>query len=442
MTQTFKLTAKQQSLRDMLAGPKKHSLLYGGSRSGKTFLLCYAVATRSLVAPQSRHAIFRRHGVAVKQSIGKDTFPKVLARAYPQLKYRWHEQDGYFEFENGSEVWLAGLDDKERVDKILGKEFVTLYFNEASEIPLSSYMVAQTRLAQKVARSDHGDLPLRSYVDLNPTTTAHWTYKMFVQGVHPETGGPVQVEDYQFGVANPTDNAENLPDGYIDGLRNMPERQRRRFHDGEYSSDVANALWRRDDIRQAPQPGSMSRIVVSIDPAATSTAGADETGIICAGISSEGTTGDKLGYVLADDSDRYRPEEWARRAIALYDQFSADRIVAEVNNGGEMVEAVLRASRPDIPFTAVRATRGKVTRAEPIAALYERGKVFHCGEFVELENQMCSFTSDFDRNAQGYSPDRVDALVWAFADLFDEIVDRAPGAEQFKLPARVGGWMR
>ena len=146
--------------------------------------------------------------------------------------------------------------------------------------------------------------------------------------------------------------------------------------------------------------------------------------------------------MLADDSDRYRPEEWARRAIALYDQFSADRIVAEVNNGGEMVEAVLRASRPDIPFTAVQATRGKVTRAEPIAALYERGKVFHCGEFVELENQMCSFTSDFDRNAQGYSPDRVDALVWAFADLFDEIVDRAPSAEQFKLPARVGGWMR
>jgi len=433
---SFKLTPKQAELRDMLAGPQKHTLVYGGSRSGKTFLFCYAVATRAIIAPKSRHAIFRRHGVAVKQSIGKDTMPKVLALAYPEIKWKWHEQDGYFALDNGSEIWLAGLDDKERVDKVLGKEFATIYFNEASEIPLSSYDVAQTRLAQNIQRiNNRGALPLRSYIDLNPTTNAHWTYKLFVDGAHPE-GGTINPDHYQFGVANPMDNAENLPPDYIEALNNMPERQRKRFFLGEYSADSENAMWRRAYIRRAERPHDLQRIVVAIDPAATSLTGSDETGIVCAGVGQ-----DQRGYVLDDESARFRPEEWAMRAISLFDFYSADRIVAEVNNGGEMVEAVLRAQRPDIPFTAVRATRGKVTRAEPIAALYERGKISHCGEFPELENQMCSFTNDFDRKSQGYSPDRVDALVWAFTDLFPEITDRMPSPAAFEIKHTSGGWM-
>lgn len=363
--------------------------------------------------------------------------PKVMALAYPGVKYKWYDQDGYFALENGSEIWLAGLDDKERVDKILGKEFATLYFNEASEIPLSSYMVAQTRLAQKIERIDNrGPLPLRSYVDLNPTTNAHWTYKLFIQGVHPE-GGSVDMTDYKFGVANPMDNAANLLPDYIASLEAMPERQRRRFYHGEFSSDVEAALWRRDWIRRAEKPHDLHRIVVAIDPAATSEIGSDETGIVCAGVD-----GDQLGYVLEDESARFRPEEWARRAISLYDQHDADRIVAEVNNGGDMVESVIRAIRPDIPYTAVRASRGKAIRAEPVSALYERGRVYHCGEFPELESQMCSFTSDFDRKAQGYSPDRVDALVWAFTELFPGMTNRKADISAMKPPrGRSGGWL-
>jgi predicted phage terminase large subunit-like protein len=435
VTQSFSLTPKQAQLRDMLAGPQKHTLLYGGSRSGKTFLLCYAIATRALAAPGSRHAIFRRHGVAVKQSIGRDTFPKVMQLAYPGAPLKWHEQDGFFSMFDGSEVWLAGLDDKERVDKVLGKEFATVYFNEASEIPLSSYMVAQTRLAQKVAKRDGRDLPLRDYVDLNPTTAAHWTYKIFVEGLHPE-GGPIKDRDnYAVGVANPEDNATNLPADYIEALRNLPERQRRRFYSGEFSADVENALWRRDYIKRAHRPAELQRIVVALDPAASSDAGSDETGIICIGVDAEGR-----GFVLEDESGRHRPEEWARRAISLYDQYGADRIIGEVNNGGDMIESVLRAQRPGIPYRAVRASRGKVTRAEPVAALYERGKISHCGEFEELEAQMCSFTLDFDRKAQGYSPDRVDALVWGLTDLFLDVTQQAPDLSRILHPGG-RGWM-
>jgi predicted phage terminase large subunit-like protein len=319
---------------------------------------------------------------------------------------------------------------------VLGKEFATLYFNEASEIPLSSYMVAQTRLAQNIARIEgRGPLPLRSYVDLNPTTQAHWTYRLFVDKVHPEGGLIPNPDDYRTGVANPMDNAENLLPDYLESLKAMPERHRKRFFHGQFSSDTDDALWRRDYIKRAEMPTDMRRIVIAIDPAATAEIGSDETGIVAAGVDIDGQ-----GYVLDDESARFRPEEWARRAISLFDQYGADRIVAEVNNGGDMVEAVLRAIRPDIPYTAVRATRGKVTRAEPIAALYERGKISHCGEFDELEAQMCSFTTGFDRKSQGYSPDRVDALVWAFTDLFPEITDRVPDASQFAIP-RGQGWM-
>jgi phage terminase large subunit-like protein len=156
----------------------------------------------------------------------------------------------------------------------------------------------------------------------------------------------------------------------------------------------------------------LSRVVVAIDPAVTSGEEADETGIVIAGRDYEGR-----GYVLDDRSGRYAPIEWARIAIMLYRKYDADRIVAEVNNGGDLVEATIRMVDDNISFNAVRASRGKVVRAEPVAALYEQKRAHHIGAFPVLEDQMTSFTSDFDRQSAGYSPDRVDALVWAFTEL-------------------------
>lgn len=438
----FTLTPKQISVRDQkIAGPAKHVLLYGGSRSGKTALFCYGIAVRALAAAGSRHAIFRRYGVAVKQSIGLDTMPKVLKLAWPDLAVTWRDQDGYFQLPNGSEVWLAGLDDKERVDKVLGKEFATLYFNEASEIPYQSYLVAQTRLAQSVQTVAGASLRLKDFVDLNPTTRAHWTYRLWRDGVNPDDESPVNRDDYAWGQVNPLDNAANLPEDYIESLQQLPERQRRRFFDGEYSGDNENALWRRDMFKRVTKrngewPVVMKRIVVAIDPAVSNQPGSDETGLIVCALGEDGN-----GYVLDDDSGRYSPEEWARRAVALYRQHEADRIVGEVNNGGDMIEAVLRAHDRNVPFTAVRATRGKVVRAEPVAALYERGKVFHAEGLTQLEDQCCTFTIDFDPKEQGWSPDRVDALVWGFTDLFDGMTRARPKPAPAPLMPRGTSWM-
>lgn len=423
---SFSLTTKQQELLALLKSPARHVLLYGGSRSGKTFLFCYGIATRALRADGSRHGIFRKTNVAVKQSVGKDTFPKVMQLAYPECPVKFYEQDGMFSFPNGSEVWLSGLDDKDRVDKVLGKEFATLYENEASEISYDAHTTLASRLAQKVAvTAGSGEyLPQKHYVDLNPTTQSHWTYKLFVQGIEPIEKRPINREDYTWGVANPVDNEQNLDPAYIAGLQFLPKAKRARFFEGKFSGDSADALWSRAVIdnsrmfvRTDADLPNFKRIVIAIDPAISSETGSNETGIIAAAVDASGQ-----GYVLADASGVYKPDEWARASIALYQHYQADRIVAEANQGGEMVEATIHAQNRDVPVTLVKASRGKYVRAEPIAALYARGRVTHVGEFAELEDQMCTFTADFDRKQEGYSPDRMDALVWAMTELFPGLI--------------------
>lgn len=438
-TQTFDLTAKQKEIRAVFATGAKFFLVYGGSRSGKTFFIIYAIITRMLKAPGSRHVVFRNDGVDAKQSIGNETVPSVLALAYPGLVLKWNGEDNYYQAPNGSQLWLAGLKDKKRLDKVLGKEFATIYLNEASQITLEAFGVVQTRLAQTVMQVDGKRLPLRLYVDLNPTVSAHWTYQIWINGINPEDKTKIadHAAAYRSIVCNPMDNADNLPSDYLDALRNLPERMRRRFFDGAYTADDDNALWRRQWIQRDEAP-ELGRIVVSVDPAVTNTAGSDETGLIVAGMG-----GDKRGYVLADESGRFRPEEWARRAISLYDTYQADAIVCEVNQGGDMVEAMIKAEARGrtIKVIKVTATRAKHVRAEPVAALYEQGKVRHTNSFVELEDQLCAFTVDFDRKAKGYSPDRVDALVWAFTELFPGMTAKKIVKGQFDMPQRKRGWM-
>jgi predicted phage terminase large subunit-like protein len=212
------------------------------------------------------------------------------------------------------------------------------------------------------------------------------------------------------------ENRANLAPRFFDQVIRQYEGTRlgRQELLAEVLEDTPGALWSHgiiDAARQAAAP-SLARIVVAIDPATTSGEDADETGIMVVGKDNQGH-----GYVLADASGKYQPIEWAKIAIAAYRAHRAERIVAETNNGGDMVAATLRMVDPNVPFKAVHASRGKVTRAEPVSALYEQGRMHHIGTFPQLEDQMTSFTSDFDRRSAGYSPDRVDALVWAVTDL-------------------------
>lgn len=431
----FKLTEKQCEVRKVFATAARYILVYGGSRSGKTFFIVYAIITRALKAPGSRHVVFRQDGVDAKQSIGNETIPAVVSLAYPGLEMKWNEKDGFYQLPNGSQIWLCGLKDKARLDKVLGKEFVTIYLNEASQITLEALRVVLTRLAQVVSQVDGRKLEQKLYVDLNPTVAAHWSYQMWILGLTPEDGTKITDHDAEFNhiTVNPSDNVDNLDPAYLKSLASQPERMRKRFFEGLFTADDDNALWRRSYITRADVP-PLVETVVAIDPAAKSEAGSDESGIIVMGICAAG-----VGYVLADESGKYRPEEWARRAVSLYDTYDASRIVAEINQGGEMVGSMVKAAARGrvIPYRAITATKGKVIRAEPVAALYEQGKIKHVQEFPTLEDQMCSFTVGFDRKEAGYSPDRVDALVWAATDLFPSIArNKKPTPKTFAPPPK------
>lgn len=225
------------------------------------------------------------------------------------------------------------------------------------------------------------------------------------------------------------DNADNLAAPFLKQVKERYEGTRlgRQELEGEVLDDIPGALWSRESIdgnRKKPDAiPDLERIVVSVDPAATSGEEADETGIVAVGIAKD-ADGYTRGYVLADRSMRGTPEEWASAAVALYHELDADRIVAEKNQGGEMVSAILRTVDRNVPVDLVHATRGKYVRAEPVSALYEQGRIHHVGRFDQLEDQMCLFTPDMDRKKDG-SPDRVDALVWGITSVFDKIVRKA-----------------
>lgn len=427
---------QQRALDETLTAGKRFCLIYGGSRSGKTALLVKCIIDRALYAPNSRHLIVRKEATSAKRAIVKDTFPKVWEISFPDApKPEWKDQDGYFQMPNGSQVWVGGINDDKAMERILGNEYATIYENEASEIQYAAHLLLRSRLAQVCKTIEGGELPQRLYVDLNPTTRMHWTYRLWREGIDPQDETPIKQDQYAYSVINPYDNAKNLSGDFLADLEALPERQKRRFLLGEYVSDDDQALWRRSYIRRSAMrddgtwPVDMRRIVIGVDPAVSATPGSDETGIIAVGLGVDG-----MAYVLADESGKFRPEEWARRVASLYHSLGADRVIGEVNQGGDMVESVLRAQAPGIPYKPVRATRGKAMRAEPVAALYERGKVFHVGEYHDLEDQMCSVTVGFDSKTVGWSPDRVDALVWAITELFPVLSARRTGPSTAPAP--------
>lgn len=416
MTQNYKPNPGQVRATALLTGPQRHTLLAGGARSGKTFLLTRAVLVRALRAPGSRHAIMRFRGNAARSSIALDTLPKVMSTCFPEVVLTEHRQDGFFELPNESQIWIGGLDDKDRVEKILGQEYCSLYFNECSQIPYASVLVARTRLAQQI-----DGLKQRAYYDLNPGGANHWTNLEFGRHVDPISGQPLSdPENYRRAFISPEENAENLSDEFLDSLRNLPTKQRKRFFEGEYVEEIDGALWTIEmlDQHRADQHPDLKRIVVAIDPSGCSgreDERSDEVGMVVAGVGEDGSA-----YVLEDLSGRHGPSSWAGIAVSAYERWGADAIVAETNFGGAMVREVVKAKGAHIPFREVKASRGKHVRAEPVATLYGQGKVRHYGRFPKLEDQLLAFSS------AGYtgdrSPDRADAMVWAISDLFPSVL--------------------
>lgn len=364
---------------------------------------------------------------------------------FPGVIYKLDKTDWFVELPNKSQVWFGGLDDKDRVEKILGNEYASIFLNECSQISYQGYLILVTRLAQVCTYERNGEtreLRQKMYFDENPPSKGHWTYKLFIDKKDPDTNKLLNdPEDYASMLMNPKDNKDNLSAAYLKRLQNLPKRQRDRFWDGKFGDNTENALWTDDIIEKSrvdsvPTGVSLVRVVVAVDPSGASddeNANNDDIGIGVAGLGSDG-----IGYVFEDLTVKAGPATWGKIAASAYERHDADRVVAETNFGGAMVEFVVKTANPNISYKAVSASRGKTVRAEPISALHEIGKIKFVGNFDELEDELLSFTTTGYTGAR--SPNRADWFVWAFTELFPGIAKPVQDYEEITIPNVVGAF--
>jgi phage terminase large subunit-like protein len=321
----------------------------------------------------------------------------LLKCALPGEIVRYTRTLGQLAYSNGSKVYALGAED---ADRLRGYNLAGAWADE-----LAAWDYPETWHEGLVPAVRDRRVTSRIVVTTTPKP------KPLVKDLLGRTDGSVVLVK-----GSTSDNAANLSESALAELhaRYAGTRIGRQELEGELLDDIEGALWTVDmvDLQRVTEPPHMDRVVIGIDPAVTSTETSDETGLVAVGVTGRGPAAQY--YVLEDRSGRYTPQQWATVTVSMVDRHKADRAVAEVNNGGDMVETVLRTVDPNLPVRKVHATRGKKVRAEPVAALYEQGRVHHVGVHAALEDQMTTWDVSDPR---AKSPDRVDALVWAVTEL-------------------------
>lgn len=423
MKATWTKNAKQREAIQYMADPSvRFFLIDGGSRSGKTFINVYAMFVRALKYPNSRHCILRLRYNHAKTSLCQDTIPKVIRVCFPNLvgKIKENKQDSFYTLHNGSQIYVGGLDDKARVEKILGNEYGTLYFNECSQIDFGSMQIALTRLAQKVE-----GMKLLALYDCNPPSIKHWTYIQWYEKKNPESNLALpHPKQYQVLKINPTDNVKNIGDAYLEILESMSPEKQKRFLEGSYSSGADGALFTVGEIHKNRVERSKCPDFVycgvGVDPAAKALAKSDETGIVGCGAAM--VDGEWHYYICLDYSKKAKPSGWANASVRMYNDLNADKVIGETNNGGDMVESTIRTVEEDVSYVGVHASRGKEIRAEPVASLSYRNRLHIVGHLPEIEDEMVSW----EPGESTWSPNRLDAMVWAITWLMSKTRIRNP----------------
>lgn len=335
----------------------------------------------------------------------------LLATHPPDFRPTYHPSKRVVEWPNGAQAWLYNAVEP---DQLRGPQHDAAWCDEMAKWRYMNDTWDQLQFGMRL-----GDRP-RSIVTTTPRPLP-LIRKLIKDPYVAITRGATW------------DNASNMPTSFIREIEDKYAGTRlgRQELEGEILDDIPGALWSRESIdnhRLKEVPADLIKVIVAVDPATSAEAGSDETGLVVVGLARD-EDGYARGYVLEDGSLKGSPEEWARKAVHYYRKWSADKIVAEKNQGGDMVSSVIRSVDRSVPIQLVHASRGKVVRAEPISALYEQGRVHHVGRFDKLEDQMCLFSVDNIRSPAMGSPDRVDALVWGLTSLFDKITGarRAPG---------------
>jgi len=399
----FKLTQKQGEAVEIIAR-NKVTLLEGGARSAKTFLAIRALLIRAFMIAGSWHLTVRLRRSHVEASVWQQTLPQVLSKCGWKDLVKLNHSDLICEIKGNSSLLLFdGLDDKERVDKILGKEYSSIFANEVSQIGFDEIETLMTRL------NPSKGLNPKFLMDWNPTSTSHWAHKIFRKRKFPD-GRDAPNTDYGVILMNPADNRENISPTLFDTLNNLSGSKRRRFLEGLAGEDSGN-LWQRDWIQYATAPKTLVRVVIGVDPSGT--VEGDEIGIV---VAARGI--DNKFYVIEDYSMHGTPAEWSKEVCDAYVRHQADVVVAEKNFGGDMVASTLTdMGRRNINVELITASRGKAVRAEPVAAMYERKEVFHVKQLNALEDELCLFKVGEDNQ----SDNRLDSLVFSISAIGDNV---------------------
>ena len=412
-----------------------HELLFGGAvGGGKSEWLLHHMVAEMERHPGNRGLILRRDMARLGRSILPRAEAVLAGRAKP------NRNEHTFTFPNGSVLEFGHVQYEHSVHQYSGAEYGVIAFEEVTEFLEAQWEFLSTRVrapaagvrTHMIATTNPGGVGHRwvkrrwvkpepaDVADGMPTPGFVWSARPKVEGQPPvaRVFVPSRLEDNQALLTRDPGYRGRM----LGGIANRALREALATGDWDAIDKIEGALWDWSWIeprRVVPDAivghgGGLVRVVVAIDPAASANKDSDETGIIVAGLGADGR-----GYVLDDKSCTLSPAGWGERAVTAYRTHDADRIVAERNNGGDMVTHVIKTADPLVPVSTVWAARGKVTRAEPIAALYEQGRVSHVGVFAELEEQMTTWVP-----TDSGSPDRVDALVWALTELMLD------GAEQ------------
>lgn len=397
--------------------PSRYKALYGGRGSAKSHFFAEA-----MVANAATNTGFRAVCIREVQKSLKESAKRLIEDKIQSLGFAGHfdVMNDSIKAPGGGVIIFQGMQDH-TAESIKSLEGFNVAWGEEAQT-LSSKSL---ELLRPTIRAPGSEL----WFSWNPTNETD-PVDQFFRGATPPENAIIRRINYDQNKFFPAELEEERQHDY----KNNPDRYAHIWL-GEYEPMAVGAIFDRANINAHRRSGApeMGRILVAIDPAVSSETGSDEHGIIAAGLGV-----DERGYVLADHSRRGTPRDWAVAAIALYDELEADAIVIERNQGGDMCRHTLESVRPGIKIIEVTATRGKHVRAEPISSLYAQGRISHVGTFPELEAQMSRMT------AAGYegngSPDRVDALVWNFTELFPKMVKKARPKVDHRN-SLTGSWM-
>lgn len=410
------------------------------------------------MCPGSRHGLFRKLRIDAKDKLFDLTLRKAMEAEHPGLwetlkkDHKINDSEMTIEFPNGSIIAVKGLDDATQQERILGDEYATIAVDEISQFrEFNIIQLLIGRLSQEYEMEIDGKpigkkLTTKLFLMCNPPKTKrHWSYAAFILGLHPISQEPhPRPHEWAEILMNPMDNAANISSTYVADLENMSAADRNRFLMGEWGSENEDGMfkaswWRGDGTHKRrapiePEHADFDCTVVSVDPAASVSLGADETGIIVAARSNAEQDRPAEAFILEDCSGKMTPDGYGRAAVAAYYRWNADYIVVERDGLGLHAKAIIHGIDPGIPIV-LEATAGveKPSRALPIAGFYEAGRVHHCGTFQKLEDQMEEFSLDWSRRKDG-SPDRLDAMVYAIRNLLaKEMVKRGAARGTFNL---------